>query len=96
MGVLLIDLSMNQLVFSYKHLISNVVLLGLYFLITFVGSTVQNRPVYANHLPFKGDYTNNYSYPDLKDEWAIERRQECKDYFEWSNIDGDNFSVPDW
>lgn len=36
--VLLVDFSMNKLALSYRHLLTNILILGLYFLITFVGS----------------------------------------------------------
>ena len=92
--VLFIDFVMNKLVISYKHLITNVVLLGFYFLGTFFGSLIQGRPIYANHLAYKSNYTNNYASINDKDltDWGIAKRNYCLGYFNWEGS-GDNFTM---
>lgn len=52
MLALLIDFSLNRLTLSYKHLIVVTLVLALYILSTFIGSVVQSRPAYGNHLGY--------------------------------------------
>jgi len=51
--VLLIDLSMNRINTSYKHVILHILFFGLYVFFTFVGESIQNRPIYGKYLAFK-------------------------------------------
>ncbi len=59
LAALLVDLVMNRLVMSQKHLAINVILMVIYFfLFAVVGSAIQKfRPVYGPHLSYF-DYTN--------------------------------------
>lgn len=61
MFALLIDLMISRVVLSYKHVIPAIFILALYFLITFLGSMVQSRPIYAKHLAYFYKYDNDYT-----------------------------------
>ena len=49
---LTIDFIFNNLVFGHHHIIVNLVVTFIYLFAAFIGSAVQRRPVYANHLGF--------------------------------------------
>jgi hypothetical protein len=61
MFALLIDLMISRVVLSYKHIVPAIFILALYFLITFLGSLVQSRPIYAKHLAYFYNYDNDYA-----------------------------------
>ena len=63
MLVLVVDFIINSVVFSYNHLVTNVIFFLFYIFITFIGSSIQDRPIYANHLAFRSTYGSNYSMP---------------------------------
>lgn len=99
--VLLIDFSMNKLIVSLRHLVTNFLILALYFFVAFLGSEIQNRPIYANHLAFRGRYGNNYNYGNHNttgDVWAADKLEECKAYFNWNPVEGqpDVFTITGW
>jgi len=99
MLVLVVDFLINSVVFSYKHLLTNVVFFLFYIFITFIGSTIQNRPIYANHLAFRGTYGNNYQMPSGNaTDWAVVTAHNCMDnVFHWTPIgDSDSFTVQGW
>jgi hypothetical protein len=85
MGVLLIDFAMNKIPLSYRHLLVNLLVLGLYFFIAFIGSTIQDRPIYPNFLAFKSTYSHNFFFEQKLDKWGEVRKQECLDSFDWEN-----------
>lgn len=47
MVVLILDLSINRIPIAFKHLALTIGLLALYFLVTLIGSSIQDRPVYG-------------------------------------------------
>lgn len=96
MFALLVDFTMNRLVLSYKHLIVNLIILGLYFFVAFVGSMIQDRPIYANHLPFKKNYGNNYDLSKELTGWGKEEREKCIDYFVWDPPRSEKFTIPNY
>lgn len=63
MLVLVVDFMINSVVFSYKHLLINVLFFLFYIFITFIGSTIQDRPIYSNHLAFRSTYGSDYDMP---------------------------------
>jgi len=91
--VLTIDFLVNRIVFSYKHLLFNILTFLLFVFATFIGSVAQDRPAYANHLAFRRVYGNNYTeptnYSTLSDPaWAKEKAQDCMQHvFDWKALD---------
>ena len=59
--VLSVDLIINRVALSYKHLLTNLVVFFLYLFTAWIASLLQNRPTYANHLAFKKTYGNPFS-----------------------------------
>jgi hypothetical protein len=64
--VLLIDLSMNRLSTSCKHVILSVFFYGIYVFLTFLGEAIQDRPIYGKYLAYKKDFANNYDWDGIK------------------------------
>ena len=101
--MLSIDLMLNRLVLSYKHLLTTLVIFFLYLFGAYVGTQIQSRPIYAGHLAFQSRYTNNYDYENSRHANLTGKDEEaflyCKDTYlptYWINQDGDSFSVKDW
>jgi hypothetical protein len=97
--VLLLDFSLNRLMTSYKHLLVHILFFLFYFLITFLGSLIQQRPIYAHHLAYKGIYQGNYdwnqAYARNNTHWQIDTLKHCEDkVFAWGN--NPSFSVTDF
>jgi hypothetical protein len=60
--VLSVDLMFNCLVFSHKHIITTFIIFLAYLGGAWVGSKIQDRPIYAGHFAFQPCYGNDYDY----------------------------------
>lgn len=85
MFVLIVDFLICRVVFAYRHIIYSAFILGIYFLLTFVGSMIQSRPIYANHLAFQENYSNNYNQaiPVNASDFFLTEQPACNAYFNW-------------
>lgn len=98
MLALVIDFSLNRVTLSYKHLIIVTIVLALYILSTFIGSFVQSRPAYGNHLGYlqhkNFDWDERRNYPENKgSKWALERIDECESHFNWPKSQRDSLPI---
>jgi hypothetical protein len=99
--VLTIDFLVNSIMFSYKHLLQNIVAFLLFVFASFLGSIAQDRPAYPNHLAFKKVYGNNYTEPNYNNlsdpAWARWKAQDCmQKVFDWKDIGDQKFEVLNW
>lgn len=77
MGVLVIDFIFNKLVLPMKHLAFTLAFFLVYIAIAFIGTLVQDRPIYG-HMPFLHEYGNNYDYTKkMPSDWAVSKRDDC-------------------
>ena len=95
--VLSVDMIINRVALSYKHLLTNIIVFLLYIFSAWIASLLQNRPTYANHLAFKETYGNHFTYVE-KDSWTISTANNClNNVFNWNPATGNgNFVVKDW
>ena len=67
----------------------NLAFFALYLLFTFLGSLIQDRPIYAHHLAYKGFYLGNYGWIDAyakagTDKWQNQQLKWCSEkVFAW-------------
>ncbi len=84
--VLLVDLIINRVPLSYKHLYMNLIVILAYIAINVISQLIQDRPIYGKHFAIRTNYGNNFNFgPDLyKDnEWALKEIDICADHFGW-------------
>jgi len=60
--VLVIDLIINRVPLSYKHLYMNLTVILAYIAINVISQLIQNRPIYGNDFAIKSNYGNNFNY----------------------------------
>lgn len=73
MFVLVVDLLINRVPLSYKHLYMNLIIICAYISVNVISQLIQDRPIYGYHFAIKGTYGNNFNFgSDLykDDQWA--------------------------
>ena len=93
--VLSVDLVINRIALSYKHLLTNLIVFLLYVSCAWIASLLQNRPTYANHMAFKKNYDNPFSNGyNTMDPWTNATANNCLDnVFKWTMTGGTTFQV---
>jgi len=84
--VLVVDLIINRVPLSYKHLYMNLIVILAYIAINVISQLIQDRPIYGEHFAIRTNYGNNFNFgPELydKDEWAQKEIDICATYFRW-------------
>ena len=84
--VLLVDLFINRVPLSYKHLYMNLVIICVYISINVISQIIQDRPIYGYHFAIRANYDNNFDFSEgnyKDDQWAIKEINDCKNYFGW-------------
>lgn len=79
--VLVVDLIINRVPLSYKHLYMNLVVIVAYIAINIISQFIQNRPIYGYHFAISSSYGNNFNFgKDLyKDnQWALDEIDSCE------------------
>jgi hypothetical protein len=84
--VLVIDLIINRVPLSYKHLYMNLIVILAYIAINVISQLIQDRPIYGKHFAIRANYGNNFNFgTDLykNDQWALDEIDSCANYFGW-------------
>jgi len=94
----MIELMINRVSMSYRHISMNLVIIGLYLAVNSIGQLVQDRPIYGMHLAIRSHYSNDFSWSIEKlDDFGIKQMELCKSHFAWDHNGGDKgFDIPNY
>ena len=84
--VLSVDLIINRVPLSYKHLYMNLIVICAYIAVNVISQLIQGRPIYGYHFAIRSNYDNNFNFgTDLykDDQWAQDNIKSCGEWFGW-------------